>query len=135
MRAEAAFREAIRIQPDYVDAHGNLGNLLSGKGDLEQARTHFEIALRLRPGDAATHYNFAMALGRARLYDEARRQLEAAVRADPELADAHMLLAEMLMANGEAQAAIPHLRKAAASADATVRERAAGMLRRIGSGR
>ena len=65
----------------------------------------------------------------------ARRQLEAAVPADPELADAHMLLAEMLMANGEPRAALPHLRKAAASADATVRERAAGMLRRMGSGR
>ena len=68
---------------------------------------------------------FAMALGRARLYDEARRQLEAAVRADPELADAQILLAEMPMAGGEAQAALPHLRKASAPANPTVRERAA----------
>ena len=65
-RAEAAFREAIRIQPDYADAHGNLANLLAGKGDLTNARRHFETALRFKPKDAAVRYNFAVALGRAR---------------------------------------------------------------------
>jgi tetratricopeptide (TPR) repeat protein len=80
-RAESAFREAIRIQPDYADAHGNLGNLLSGT-DFPEARYHFEIALRLRPDDAATRYNYAMALGRARHFDEAQRELEARLRAD-----------------------------------------------------
>ena len=60
--AEQARAEPIRIQPDCADAHNNLGNLLSGSGDFEQAQYHFEMALRLRPEDAATRYNFAMAL-------------------------------------------------------------------------
>ncbi len=132
-RAEAAFREAIRIQPDYVDAHNNLGNLYSGKGDFKQSRYHFEIALRLRPEDAATRYNFAMALGRARHFDEAQQQLEASLRVDPELGAAHQLLAELLMAKGQVQAALPHLQKAAAASDPAVRDRATQMLRSIGT--
>jgi Tetratricopeptide repeat. len=34
------------------------------------------------------------------------------LRADPELADAHELLANLLMAKGQAQAAVPHYREA-----------------------
>jgi tetratricopeptide (TPR) repeat protein len=134
-RAEAAFREAIRIQPGYTDAHNNLGNLLAGTRDFKQARYHFEASLRFRPDDARTRYNFAMALGRARDYDGAQRQLEESVRADPEFADTRLLLAQLLLAKGQTQLALPHLQKAAAASDLAVRERATQLLRQIGSGR
>ena len=111
-QAERAFREAIRIQPDYADAHGNLGNLLSEMGDFNEARPHFEIALRLRPGDAGTRYNYAMLLGRMRRFEEAQHELEASLLADPRLPDAHELLADLLMAKGQAQLAIEHYRQA-----------------------
>ncbi len=77
-----------------------------------EALYHFEIALRLRPDDAATRYNYAVALGRTRHFDEAQRELEASLRADPEFADAHELLGDLLMAKGQAQAALPHYREA-----------------------
>jgi tetratricopeptide (TPR) repeat protein len=112
-KAEAAFREAIRIQPNYADAQGNLGNLLSGTGALREALYHFEIALRLRPEDAPTRYNYAVALGRAHRYDEAQHELETALQTDPNLADAHKLLGDLLMAKGQVQAALPHYREAA----------------------
>jgi tetratricopeptide (TPR) repeat protein len=110
-RAEAAFREAIRIQPSYADAHGNLANLLAARGEFAGARYHFETALRLAPADAAVRYNFAVALGRAREFDEAQRQLEAALESDPSLADAHELLANLLMARNRQAAALAHYRE------------------------
>jgi predicted CXXCH cytochrome family protein len=106
------FREAIRIQPSYADAHGNLANLLAARGDLSGAIEHFEIALRLRPADALARYNYATVLGRARHFDDAQRELEASLRSDHDLADAHNLLADLLMAKGEPQAALPHYRDA-----------------------
>ena len=57
-------------------------------------------------------YGYAVALGRAGRYDEAQRELEGALRSDPGLADAHELLGDMLMAKGQAQAAVPHYRDA-----------------------
>lgn len=113
-KAEAAFREAIRIQPSYADAHGNLANLLSGTGAVREALYHFEIALKLRPNDAATRYNYAVALGRAHRYDEAQRELEQTLQADPQFADAHELLGDLLMAKGQPQAAQAHYREAQA---------------------
>ena len=41
--AEAAYREAIRVQPDFDRAHGHLASLLDARGDLDQAR--YERAL------------------------------------------------------------------------------------------
>jgi predicted CXXCH cytochrome family protein len=111
-RAAAEFREAIRIQPDYADAHNNVGTLLAGTGDPAEAIYHFETALRLRPDDAPTRYNYAMVLGRTRRYDEAQRELQACLQSDPGLADAHELLADLLMAKGQMRAALPHYREA-----------------------
>jgi Tfp pilus assembly protein PilF len=53
-----------------------------------------------------------MALGRARRFDEAQRELEASLRADPGLADAHVLLGDLLTAKGQAQVACEHYREA-----------------------
>jgi predicted Zn-dependent protease len=51
-----------------------------------------------------------MALGGARDFDEGQRQLQAALESDPTLADAHELLANLLMARNQAAAALPHYR-------------------------
>jgi predicted Zn-dependent protease len=49
-------------------------------------------------------------LGRARDFDGAQQQLQAALASDPTLADAHELMANLLMARNQAAAALPHYR-------------------------
>jgi predicted CXXCH cytochrome family protein len=111
-QAQSSFREAIRIQPDYADAHVNLANLLAQNGNPTEALQHFETALKLRPEDAPTRYNYAMTLGRARRFDEAQQQLEECLRLDPKQAEAHLTLGDLLMAKGETTKALLHYRKA-----------------------
>ena len=41
--AEAAYREAIRWQPDFAAAHDHLANLLEAKGDADRARYEVPI--------------------------------------------------------------------------------------------
>jgi Tfp pilus assembly protein PilF len=110
--SEASFREAIRIKPDYADAHGNLANLLAQTGRETEAQAEFDRTLRLRPNDAGTRYSYAMLLGKTQRYDDAQRELEACLRADPAFADAHELLGDLLMARHQAPAAVARYRDA-----------------------
>ena len=45
-------REAVRLRPDYAEAHDLLGILLEGKGDREGALAELRTASELEPGNA-----------------------------------------------------------------------------------
>lgn len=58
----AHFREAIRIKPDYVKAHSNLGSALLLSGRKEEAIAHFREALRYEPDHKIVQENLKRAL-------------------------------------------------------------------------
>ena len=45
------YHQALRIKPDYVDAHYNLGIAYVNTGKIDEAVQQFRTALRLRPSD------------------------------------------------------------------------------------
>lgn len=60
------FFEAVKIKPDFAEAHYNLGALLAGQGRLGEAIRHFSEALRIRPDFAEAKYSLNRALNEAR---------------------------------------------------------------------
>jgi len=83
------FEEALRVRPNYAEAHNNLGILLARIPDRSgEAIAHFEAALRLDPKLAQAHRNLGLLLssvpGRT---SEAIAHFEAAqrIQPDPEL--------------------------------------------------
>src|SRR5574341_1399329 len=62
--AIAEYREAIRLQPDLVDAHYNLGLALTATGDQTGAIAAYRSAVQLKPGFAAAHHALGVALAK-----------------------------------------------------------------------
>src|SRR5262249_24380449 len=68
-----AFREAIRLKPDYVEAHNNLGLALMATGRLDEAIVELSAATRLQPREAKSQAALGEALLREGQFAEARR--------------------------------------------------------------
>jgi serine/threonine protein kinase/Flp pilus assembly protein TadD len=61
--AETEIREAIRLQPEYVEAHNSLGSVLyDGKHDYDGAAAEFRWAVDRKPDEARYHFNLGLAL-------------------------------------------------------------------------
>lgn len=106
--AEAAYREAVRLQPDFADAYMNLGALLCEAGRCDDAVALYDRALRHCPPDALLHFNRAIALEDQGRFEEALASYEACLKLDPALADAHFNAARLHERLGHAQHALRH---------------------------
>jgi tetratricopeptide (TPR) repeat protein len=114
--AEAAHREAIRLDPNYTPAHNNLGTLLHARGRLEEAGAAYREAIRLDPRAAPPHNNLGWLVHSILVWlphdkgkpEEAEAAYREAIRLDPNYVLAHINLGWLLHGSGrleEAEAA------------------------------
>jgi len=73
-QAIEACRQALRIDPGFVDAHNNIGICYFKKGWIDQAISEFRHAIRIHPNHANAHFNLGMAYGSAGNYQMAVRE-------------------------------------------------------------
>lgn len=106
--AEADYRAAIAIAPDFVDAYLNLGALLCDLKRCDEATRLYEDALPRLPQTAALHFNHGIALEDAGQLPAAVVSYEKAVALDKGLADAYFNLGRLEEALGDARAALRH---------------------------
>ncbi len=106
--AESAYRAALRVAPDFVDAYLNLGALLCDSGRWHEAAVLYEQALRHCGDQPLLHYNRAVALEDLGDMQGAARGYETALGLDPQLADAHFNLARIHQELGHLQLALRH---------------------------
>lgn len=114
---EAAVRylgEAVRIRPDYADAHFDLGTALHLEGRYQEAVGHFHLSLLTAPDvDGDTHNNLGLSLQALGDLEGAASEFRAALSVNPDKFDAHSSLGDVLLAQGRAGEAIEHYRRAA----------------------
>ena len=89
----AEFREALRLRPDFAEAHNNVGLVLAQNGEDEKAIAEFREAVRIHPDYADAQANLGAALMLS-ADEEAIAHLEKAVSLDPTLIKAQFNLAE-----------------------------------------
>jgi tetratricopeptide (TPR) repeat protein len=106
------YREAIRLKPDYGNAHFNLANALLDKGQVAEAIEQYRAATRSNPDDTHAHYNLGVALIKKDQVDEAVREFYETIRLKPDYADAHYNLGVALVAKGRADDAVSQFQEA-----------------------
>ncbi len=108
----AYYQEALRLRPNYANAHNNLGIVLFHRQEFAQAINHFSEAVRIRPNFLDAHINLGSALASAGRIDEAITEFREVLRLDPDHAPAHSNLATALLSAGELEEAKSHLEEA-----------------------
>jgi Flp pilus assembly protein TadD len=109
---EECYREALRLRPDYAEAHNNLAILLRARGALGEAANHYHEALRIRPGYPDAHANYAALLAARGSRTGAAEHFEEALRLRPDYVDAHHGYATLLAERGDVADAAEHYREA-----------------------
>ncbi len=103
--AEKSYLEAIRIKPDYINAHLNLGISRMRRGLNAEAEEPFREILRLRPDHADAHLNLGTVLYRQERYAEAAEAYRELLRVDPDRASGHYSLGLALQQLGQREGA------------------------------
>jgi len=108
--ARQAYLQAIAANPDFADAHLNLGRLEHEAGELGRAEACYQRAVLCNPEDATAHFNLAVLLEDRGRPEEALQAYHQAILRDPDGAgDAHYNLGLLLEARGRREDAMRHL--------------------------
>jgi len=107
--ARQAFEQALALDPDFADAHVNLGRLHHLARELGRAEVEYREAVRLAPEDPTAHFNLGVLLEDRSMREEAVFAYRQAIARDPEHADAHYNLGLLLESLGRTQEAVQHL--------------------------
>lgn len=103
--------EALRLNPDFPEAHYQLGALAGGRGQWAEAASHARAALKLRPEFAEGHCQLGVALDSQGQTSEAIHHYGAALRLKPDYAEAHKYLGKALLRQQRISEAVTHLER------------------------
>jgi tetratricopeptide (TPR) repeat protein len=95
---------AIQYQPNYVEAHMAVADVLRRSGRGEAALPHYRDAIAINPRQAVARLGYAMALVQMRRYREARDWLDESVRLFGDRTDLKIALARLLAASPDERA-------------------------------
>jgi tetratricopeptide (TPR) repeat protein len=108
--AAAAYRAAVRGEPDDPVLHFSLANVLYSIDEREEAATHFRRAVEIDSSYVEAWNNLGNLLAEQGDVDEAVTALRYALHLVPEYADAHFNLASILSNAGRGEEAREHWR-------------------------
>lgn len=86
------FRKAIRLKPDYADAHSALGDTYGWLGRRDEMRNELAEYTRLKGGSADVHVDLAYSYLLQEMYEDAVREAKEAIRLQPNNVHAHFWL-------------------------------------------
>src|SRR5258708_18010353 len=79
-KAIADYTEAIRLKPDYADAHYNRGNAYYYLQQYDEAVADYSEVIRLKPDYAGPYYNRGNAYDGLKQYDQSNAKIDLYIR-------------------------------------------------------
>jgi len=110
--AERAYKKALKINPDFIEAHNELGNVFLDRGRYKEAFNSFRKALKLRPGHPMLLTNLGNVLQVQGELDKAIGWFNKAIEKDPKFVGAHNNLGNALRDLGRFREAVNSYRRA-----------------------
>ena len=98
--AEAAYRAALKHNPEFAPAHHYLGDLALRKGQVDRAAAEYALALRSDPAMAEAHFKLGNILQQQGDRRGAQGHFESAIESDPDYVEAHVNLGNLLLWQG-----------------------------------
>ncbi len=111
---ETLWRTTLARNPSCWMAHNNLGIVLFGKGQLDEAIAHYRTTLQMQPDFWDADYNLGSALLGKGKVDEAILYCNKAVAKQPNDPDARVALANALLQKKRIDEAVVHYQRAVA---------------------
>ncbi|HEY1676132.1 MAG TPA: tetratricopeptide repeat protein [Candidatus Sulfotelmatobacter sp.] len=93
--AEAAFREALKSNPNDFQANLYLGAILYKRRETAEAKKYLDQAILLKPKDSMARYESAMLKSTSGDYETAAHELEQLAKDDPDWLEPHVELAAL----------------------------------------
>jgi tetratricopeptide (TPR) repeat protein len=102
-----SYKQALKVDPDYAEAHYNMGIVLQEKGELDAAIDSYEQALKIKPDYAEAWSNGAEALEKWNKLKQLGLWLERAFQIlEPVPSDISFMKAKLLWRNKDTQEVI-----------------------------
>lgn len=94
-KAEVAFREALKANPNDFDANLYLGGILYKRREMDNAKIYLDRAIQIKPADFMARYESAMWKSTSGQYETAAQELEKLTKDDPDWLEPHIELATL----------------------------------------
>ncbi len=102
-KSQAAFRKAIEIDPDYLEARASLAGSLLDTGAVDEAIRQLNVVTQRDASNAMAFYLEAEAYRLKEAYPQAMEAARQAIKLTPANAEAHLWLADSLRMSGALQ--------------------------------
>jgi Flp pilus assembly protein TadD len=102
------FEHSLKLCPDNVTAHNNLGTATMESGDIKGAEFHFSQVLKIDPKNSVAYHNLGLSLSRQGKTDEAIKLYRKALKLNPRQVQSHEKIAEALFERGDYREAAMH---------------------------
>ena len=95
------YTEALKLNPQMLEAYHNRGIVYSNKGEYDEALQAFSTAIEIKPDYTKAYYNRGVAYLKKGEYDEALQAFSRVIELDPDYADAYYYRGLAYLRNGE----------------------------------